>query len=93
MMIPLSILWILLAVTVLALLAWRKIVTRDEDDNLHVLDGAAARKTSAQVAMARKLELIDKWGKLATIAAVVFGLILPGPYVHRGWLQNSRLGA
>jgi ABC-type transport system involved in cytochrome c biogenesis permease subunit len=89
---PLLILWVLLALTVLALFVWRKLVTRDEDDNLHVLDGGADQKTAAQIAVAQKLDVIDKWGKIFTVIALVFGLILGVAYVVQSWYQNSHLG-
>jgi hypothetical protein len=91
-LVPFVILWILMGVAVLALFVWRKTVTRNEDDNLHVSDGAAAQKTALQIAVAQKLEVIDKWGKIATVVAVVYGVILGGLFVYQSWIQNSHLG-
>ncbi len=90
--IPFIVLWCLLAVTIMALFVWRKMVASKEDDNLHVLDGASAVKSSEQVAVAQKLDLIDKWGKIVTVVVVVYGVILAGAYVWQSWLQNSRVG-
>jgi hypothetical protein len=91
-LIPFLILWVALALTVLALFVWRKMVSRGEDDNLHVLDGGAAQKTAAQLAVAEKLDLIDKWGKIVTVVALVFGVILGGLFVYQSWIQNSHIG-
>ena len=92
-LIPFLVLWGLLAVTELALFIWRKAVASKEDDNLHVLDGAAVEKSAEQSMVAQKLELIDKWGKIATIVTVVYGLILGVFYVYMSWVQNSSMGA
>jgi hypothetical protein len=92
-LIPFLVLWGLLAVTVFALFIWRKAVASKEDDNLHVLDGAAVEKSAEQSMVAQKLELIDKWGKIATIVTVVYGLILGVFYVYMSWVQNSSMGA
>ena len=43
------------------MIVWRKIVARNEDDQLHVLHTGAA--VPQQVMVANKLEVIDKWGK------------------------------
>lgn len=90
--VPFVILWILLALTVLTLLIWRKTVSIKEDDNLHVLDGASVVKSAEQIAIAQKLDLIDKWGKIVTIVAVVYGVILGALYVWQSWVQNSNIG-
>jgi len=91
--VPFLVLWGLLAVTVLALFIWRKAVASGEDDNLHVLDGAAVEKSAAQSMIAQKLDLIDKWGKIATVVTVVYGLILGGIYMYMSWVHNNTLGA
>jgi hypothetical protein len=89
---PFVILWILTGVAVLALLAWRKAVAMNEDDNLHVLDGGAVEKGAAQFAVAQKLDLIDRWGKIVTVVAVVYGVILGGVYVWHSWIVYSQIG-
>jgi hypothetical protein len=86
---PFVIPWIALAVTVLALFIWRKAVARHEDDKLHVLDGAALYQTALQEATVKKLDMIDKWGKIATVVAVIYGAILGGLYAYQVWLQNT----
>jgi len=90
--VPFLILWVLLALTVLLLFIWRKTVSSKEDDNLHVLDGASVEKSAAQIEIAQKLDLIDKWGKIATIVTVVYGVILGALFVWQSWIQNTSVG-
>lgn len=91
--VPFIVLWILMALTVVALFIWRKSVSRKEDDNLHVLDGAAIDKSNDQVVIANKLDRIDRWGKIVTVVAVAYGVILGGLYVWQSWVQNGNIGA
>ena len=78
---PLIGLEVALVLAVFALIAWRKAVSRGEDDSLHVLQ---AETISQQSAVAHKLEVIDKWGKSMTAVAVVFGLL---------WMQGTQVPA
>jgi len=89
---PFVILWVLLALVILALFVWRKTVASKEDDNLHVLDGASVERSAAQSVIAQKLDYIDKWGKITTVVAVVYGVILAGVYVWISWVQNTSVG-
>ena len=84
---PFFVLWGVLAVVVLALLGWRKAISSHEDDSLHVSGGDVAPQ---QVAMANKLDQIDKWGKLLTVAAVAYGLLLAAVYLIQSWMASSR---
>jgi hypothetical protein len=88
--VPFAVLWTLLAVVVLALIAYRKLVSLQEEETLHLADAAEA---SHQAAIARKLDWIDKWGKLLTVAAVVYGMLLAAAYTYRVWLTMQANGA
>lgn len=79
---------ILLAVAVIVMIAWRKAVARGEDDTLHVLQGNALPN---QMAVAHKLDAIDKWGKTLTVVAVVFGLLVGAIYVYQVWMQSTQV--
>jgi hypothetical protein len=83
---PLLMLEVLLIMIVVAMIVWRKVVSRNEDDQLHVLHTEAA---VPQQIVAKKLDVIDKWGKLATIVAAVVGLALGGLWVYQIWVQGS----
>jgi hypothetical protein len=89
---PFVILWIVLTAAVLTLIAWRKIVAIKEDDNL-ILNAASAEKNAEQVMVTKKLALIDRWGKIVTVATVVYGVILGGLHAWQSWIQNSKFGA
>lgn len=89
---PFLILLAIMAVMVLVLFLWRKTVARNEDDNLHVLDGAAVQQTAQQAEVAQKLELIDKWGKILTIVTLIYGAIVGGLYMYQSFVQNSKIG-
>lgn len=91
---PFLVVWVVLAVVVLVLLAWRKVVTSHEDDTLHVAEPDAVQEgvMREQASVARKIEQIDKWGKILTIIAVVYGLILAGVYFYQTWTASSSIG-
>jgi len=85
---PFFVLWIVLATCVIALFVRRKMVSRNEDDSLHVMQVGVATQ---QVALANKLDQIDKWGKILTVIAVVFGLLVGAAYVYQVWVQSTQI--
>ena len=85
---PFLALWLLLLGAVIVLALWRRSVSVNENDALHL--GAAGLGTPAQqLAMAQRLEFIDKWGKLLTVIAAIAGLLLAAAYLYKGWVQGS----
>jgi uncharacterized ion transporter superfamily protein YfcC len=91
---PFLVVWIVLAVVVMVLLAWRKVVSNREDDSLHVAEPETVQEgvMKEQVSVAHKIEQIDKWGKILTVIALVYGLILAGVYFYQMWTTSSNLG-
>jgi hypothetical protein len=88
-LLPLLVVWIVLALGVLTLFLWRQSVARNEDDSLHVMHGAITEQTS----LAQKLEVIDKWGKIMTVITVVLGLLIAAAYVYGQFAGRSSVGA
>jgi len=89
-LIPFIVLWCLLAVGVLALIVWRKLVASHEDDQIHVLDGGPS-VSQQQVQIAAKLEQIDKWGKTLTVITVVYGVLLAAAFIYMSWVNGSQI--
>lgn len=89
-LLPFVILWAVLASVVLFLALYRRIIATKEDDTLHVshVEGNAV---SQQTEFAKRLEVIDRWGKLLTIVAAVFGLVLLAAYLYIGWQQGGQM--
>lgn len=87
-LVPFAVLWGILALIVLSLIVIRKKIAGGEDDTLHVMEGDA-RMIPHQQEVAAKLEVIDKWGKLLTIIAVIFGLLLAAAWVYQSWLAAN----
>ena len=87
---PFGVLWVLLAVVVLALIAYRKVVSLQEEETLHLGNPAEANH---QAVIARKLDWIDKCGKLLTVVAVVYGALLAAAYTYHVWLTMQTNGA
>jgi ABC-type nitrate/sulfonate/bicarbonate transport system permease component len=87
---PYAIAWGLLAIVVIILAFWRRHVAAQEDDTLHVTgpDNVLAQ----QMTVARKLELIDRWGKTLTVILAITGLILGVLYAMYLWEATSRAG-
>ncbi|MCX6633210.1 MAG: hypothetical protein NTW28_36910 [Candidatus Solibacter sp.] len=88
-LLPLLVIWIALALVVLALFLWRQMIARSEDDSLHVMHGTLTQQTS----LAQKLDAIDKWGKPLTVVVVVLGLLIAAAYIYGQLVGRSSLGA
>ncbi len=87
---PYAIAWGLLALIVIFLAFWRRHVASQEDDTLHVTGPETV--LSQQMTVARKLELIDRWGKALTVVLAITGLILAVLYGMYIWEATSRAG-
>lgn len=79
-----------LAGTALLLAAYRKIIARKEDDMLHVRDSEATL-VAQQLAVAARLETVDRWGKTITALAVVFGIVAGALLLVAAWQNSMKL--
>jgi heme/copper-type cytochrome/quinol oxidase subunit 2 len=80
-LLPYAIFWGVLAIVVVFLIIYRKSVSSHEDDSLHLEGGAP----SQQMALAHRLELIDRWGKTLTIVVALYGVALAAIYLYQIW--------
>jgi len=80
-LLPYAVFWGVLAIVVVFLIIYRKSVTSQEDDSIH-LEGSVPTQ---QVALAHRLELIDRWGKTLTIIVAVYGVALAAIYLYQVW--------
>jgi hypothetical protein len=89
-MIPLTVVWVVLAFSVLGLAIYRKFVARQEDDLIHIGSGQE-KLVARQIDVAGKLDAVDKWGKILTIVTIFSGLIVAVIYLSRAWLDSLKV--
>jgi uncharacterized membrane protein len=75
-----------LALAVLVMAGYRKIVSVREDETLHLVNRS---ESARRVAIFHKLDGIDKWGKLLTVVAAIYGLLLAIAYTYQTWVQAT----
>jgi hypothetical protein len=80
---PFAIGWVVLAVVILGLAMYRRLISEDEEDTLFLSN---PREEARQVAIAHRVEVIDRWGKLLTVAAAVYGVLLALAYAYHIWI-------
>lgn len=73
-----------LAVAILALYRFQ-IARSQEDDQLHVMD-QEAHLVPKQIAVARRLQVLDAWGKGLTVLAVLAGVAYGAAHAYRALL-------
>ena len=83
---PWMILWAALAPAVLVMAGYRKIASVREDETLHLVNPS---ESARQLAIFHKLERIDKWGRLLTVVAAIYGLLLVMGYTYQTWVQAT----
>ncbi len=87
-LLPFAIGWCVLAAVVIGLIIYRRKVSGAEDDTLHVGDPTGAVIARQQV-LAKKLETVDRWGKILTIILVLYGLALGAGYLYNAWTSTA----
>ncbi len=80
--------WVVLAVIVVILAIYRWRMMNQEDDSLHVSESEAGA-VGQQVVLAKKLAVLDRWGKILTVLAVLYGIGLVAFYLYQGWMDRS----
>jgi hypothetical protein len=83
-MLALWILWAVLTVVVIMLAVFRKIAARNEDAFVHLADSEVSN-IPPQAAVARRLDLIDFWGKSLTVVDAAFLVVLLGIVCYNAW--------
>jgi hypothetical protein len=77
---------------VVFLAIYRRRINAEVDENLHVLD-AEAQAIPTQELVARKLAVVDRWGKILTVISVLYLLGMAAVYVYSSFQDQSiRLG-
>ena len=79
-----------MVLAIVVLIVYRKNLADTEDDSLHVQE-AESSAVVHQTVIAKKLEVVDRWGKLLTIIAIVYGLFLAGLYVYNLWNESATM--
>jgi hypothetical protein len=87
-MLALWIVWSVLTLCVIGLALVRKFAAYHEDDMVHLTEGEQ-REIPRQVAIARRLEKFDQWGKTLTVVDLVFGVALVGFMLYNAWEQSQ----
>jgi hypothetical protein len=84
-LIPYIVLWSVLAVAVLGLALYRKLLTIHGDDELIHLAPGEEKLIPQQVALGNKLDFVDRWGKTLTISTAAFGLVIAAVFLFQAW--------
>jgi hypothetical protein len=89
---PFVILWSILALAVLGLALYRKLVANHEHDLIHIGLGEEML-IPQQVQIAAKLEIVDRWGKTLTVIVAAVGLLIAAAYLYLAWeVSVQRIG-
>jgi hypothetical protein len=86
---PFVILWSILALAVLGLALYRKLIANHEDDLIHIGPGEE-KLIPQQVQIAAKLEIVDRWGKTLTVIVAAAGLLIAAAYLYQAWEASLR---
>ncbi len=87
---PFVVLWSLLALFVLGLALYRKLVSTHEDTLIHIGEGED-KLIPNQIEVTHKLDVVDYWGKLLTVITVAAGLLLACVYLYQAWEASQKL--
>ncbi len=79
-LIPHLVIWAVLATVVVFLALYRRRINAKSDELLHVLD-SEAQQLPGQEAVAKKLESVDRWGKILTAIAILYALGIAAYYM------------
>lgn len=81
------VIWVVMATVVGALALYRKFISREEVDVIHLRDSEAT-VVSEQSTLARRLDMIDRWGKVLTIVLIIYGVLIASIWLFYAWKES-----
>lgn len=91
-LIPHIVIWAVLATIVVFLAAYRRSIRLKADELLHVLD-TEAPLVSNQAVVAKRLEKVNRWGKILTALVILYALAVAAYYFYTVFQDTSvRMG-
>jgi hypothetical protein len=87
-LLPHLVIWAVLTTFVIFLAIYRRKVGSAADETLHVLDAEVA-VVATQAIVAKKLAVVDRWGKIITILSVLYLLAIAAMYVYSVFQDQS----
>jgi hypothetical protein len=85
---PHVLIWFVLTMVVVSLAIYRRRVNSQIDESLHVLD-AEAQAIPTQEIVAKKLVVVDRWGKILTVLSVLYLLGMAAAYIYNSFQDQS----
>jgi len=79
--------WVAVTAGVIALAIYRKVLAREECDVLHLRESEMPL-VPRQEEFAHRLETVDHWGKVLTVASVAYGFVLGAVFLYQIWTQG-----
>jgi len=80
--------WAVLTTVVVILALYRRRLDLKVDENVHLMDAEAA-SIPQQEEVSKKLAVVDKWGKILTVVAVLYLLGIAAAYVYSSFSDTS----
>ncbi len=78
-------LWMVLGLATLVLACYRWLVSSHQENDVVHLGAGEEKEIPLQVSLARKMNAIDRWGKVMTIITAAVGLALATAYLYQAW--------
>lgn len=78
---PYVALWIVLAILVLGLALYRRILSTHADNYVHLSQGEA-QLIPRQIQINHRLNTVDRWGEMLTVVTLFAGIALASAYVY-----------
>jgi hypothetical protein len=85
-LLPYVVIWGVLATIVIVLAIYRRLIAPKEIDQVLHVDAAFAAR---QEVVAKRLSVVDRWGKILTVLAVVYAVVLVAVYLYQGWQASN----
>jgi len=75
--------WLALGATLLGLMIFRKYMSRNEDDFLHV--SGASNVLNTQTETAHRMDVLDRWITILLAAVLISGLGIGTWFLYQAW--------
>jgi hypothetical protein len=82
--------WAALLIVVIALASYRHLLTRHEDDTVHLSEQAGV-VVRQQASLDKRVSQLDVVANALTILLVLYAFFIAGQFVYQGWIDSNKI--